>query len=189
MAALVEAASDLFAERGPDGVSLRDVASTAGVNYGLIHQYVGSKEDLLRLVFRSLSENTAKSFAAADDVTLALDLLVGTADSRTRYVRMLAWALLQGRDPTELLGRSPALTALIDRLPGVTDGEAMTPADPRVLIAALTTMSLGWRLFGSFVQNGAGLGAVPTDEMTGAMRAVAQRLVDDLPGAGTAGST
>ena len=45
---LVAAARPLFASRGPSAVSLREVAAAAGVNYGLIYQYVGTKDDLLR---------------------------------------------------------------------------------------------------------------------------------------------
>jgi AcrR family transcriptional regulator len=52
---LVAAAVELFAKEGPDGVALRQVASAAGVNYGLIHQYIGTKDDQLRHVFRSVS--------------------------------------------------------------------------------------------------------------------------------------
>ena len=50
--ALVAAAMRLFGERGPGAVSLREVAAEAGVNYGLIHQYVGTKDDLLALVIK-----------------------------------------------------------------------------------------------------------------------------------------
>jgi AcrR family transcriptional regulator len=56
----VEAAIELFSRRGPDAVLLREVATAAGVNYGLIYQYIGTKDDLLRLAFRSVSENTAE---------------------------------------------------------------------------------------------------------------------------------
>lgn len=181
MAALVEAATDLFAERGPDAVSLRDVAARAGVNYGLIHQYVGSKEDLLHLVFRSLSEGAAVRLAAADDLAAAMDLLTGTPETGSRYVRMLAWAVLQGRDPAELLGRSPALTALLDRLPdGPPDGE-VGAEDPRVRVAAMIVLSLGWRLLGPFVQSGVGLADVPADEMAAMVRDVARLLAEGLP--------
>jgi AcrR family transcriptional regulator len=46
--ALLEAAIVLLAERGTYGVSLREVAKRAGVNYGLVHYYFATKHDLLR---------------------------------------------------------------------------------------------------------------------------------------------
>jgi len=100
--ALVEAASSLFAERGPDGVSLREIAAMAGVNYGLIHQCVGSKEDLLNLVFHPYRRRP-----------LRLSQLPTSArhrpHGRDRRVRQsisadAAWTLLQGRGSTELTG-------------------------------------------------------------------------------------
>jgi AcrR family transcriptional regulator len=176
VAAIVQAAVKLFAANGPDGVSLRQVAATAGVNYGLIHQYVGSKDDLLHLVFRSVSEHAADDFADATNVDEVLERLMSDAAAATPYVRMLAWAILQGRDASDLLGRSPALAVLIDRIDG--DGQ-----DPRLVVAAVTSMVLGWRLFGPFVRSGAGLGrdtdpSVDTDpSMDTAIRGIAGGLL------------
>ena len=64
----MSAAAELFAARGPDGVSLREIAAHAGLNYGLIHQYVGSKDELLRLVIAQSTSTTAARFAQADGV-------------------------------------------------------------------------------------------------------------------------
>src|SRR6185312_146640 len=69
---LVAAAVELFAKEGPDGVALRQVASAAGVNYGLIHQYIGTKDDLLRLVVRSVSEQAAERLSTASDLDGAI---------------------------------------------------------------------------------------------------------------------
>ncbi len=146
--ALVAAATGLFAAHGPDGVSLRAVAAEAGVNYGLIHQYVGSKDDLLRLVCRSVSERTAQQVAAEVDLDATVDRMFGTR--RTDYVTMLTWTLLQGRDPVELLGRSPALTAVAQRLDPALD-------DASTRVAAMTAMALGWQVFGSFIAAGVGI--------------------------------
>src|SRR4051812_9842318 len=85
--ALVEAATDLFAERGPAATSLRDVAARAGVNYGLIHQYIGTKDDLLRLVVERVSVETAERVAAGTSVAdLVSDVVHGGASP---YLRML----------------------------------------------------------------------------------------------------
>ena len=46
--ALLDAAIDLLAAHGPEGFSSREVAKAAGVNYGLIHYYFGSRNELLR---------------------------------------------------------------------------------------------------------------------------------------------
>lgn len=43
---ILSAAEQVFAERGFDGASLRDLADAAGVTRSLIHHHFGSKEDL-----------------------------------------------------------------------------------------------------------------------------------------------
>ena len=47
------AAERLFAERGFDGVSVRDIVQTADVNLAAVSYYFGSKSELLLAVFRS----------------------------------------------------------------------------------------------------------------------------------------
>jgi AcrR family transcriptional regulator len=47
---IVQSAQTLFAARGFDGVSLRDIAEHSGVTHGLIRHHFGSKEDIWRAV-------------------------------------------------------------------------------------------------------------------------------------------
>ena len=49
-AAILDAAEELFHERGYEAVTVRDIADQAGVSHALVHQYAGSKEDLFRAV-------------------------------------------------------------------------------------------------------------------------------------------
>jgi len=172
VSALVAAATRLFATHGPDGVSLRAVASEAGVNYGLIHQYVGSKDDLIRLVCRSVSERTAAQVSAEVDLDATVDRMFGTG--RTDYVTMLTWTLLQGRDPVELLGRSPALTAVTDRLDPSLD-------DAATRVAAMTAMALGWQVFGPFIAAGVGIADEDRAQVDHELRRLARGLLGDDP--------
>lgn len=45
--AIVQAAQQLFAERGYQSVSTEEIAKTAGVSKGLVHYHFGSKEELV----------------------------------------------------------------------------------------------------------------------------------------------
>jgi AcrR family transcriptional regulator len=45
---IIHSAQTLFAARGFDGVSLRDIAEHSGVTHGLIRHHFGSKEDIWR---------------------------------------------------------------------------------------------------------------------------------------------
>lgn len=162
VAKIVAAASELFAEHGPARVSLRDIARAAGVNYGLIHQYVGSKDDLLRLVFRYSSQQWSHSFADAEGVEGAVDYLMRPKSNV--YVRMLAHTLLEGRDPATLLESSSALQELSRRLRE--EGAGDPGIDVRVQSAAMACTAMGWGLFGPFLRVIAGLADVPEPELT-----------------------
>lgn len=48
---IIEIASELFAEKGFDGTSVRDIAKAADVNIAMISYYFGSKEKLLEAIF------------------------------------------------------------------------------------------------------------------------------------------
>ncbi|HEX7094475.1 MAG TPA: helix-turn-helix domain-containing protein [Acidimicrobiales bacterium] len=180
--ALVGAAVRLFGERGPNRVSLREVAAEAGVNYGLIHQYVGTKDDLLALAMRSISARTAERFAEDVDPAAAMARLVPDGPEASSYIRMLAWALLEGRDPGQLLGRSPALHELAASLhrararQSSTDDDA-TDIDDRVQVAAAVSLALGWNLFGTFVRSAAGLDELTPAEAAARIREVATRII------------
>ncbi|UPF25200.1 TetR family transcriptional regulator, partial [Flavobacterium psychrophilum] len=47
---IILVAEKLFAEKGFDGTSIRDIAKTAGINIAMISYYFGSKEKLLESV-------------------------------------------------------------------------------------------------------------------------------------------
>jgi AcrR family transcriptional regulator len=179
VAQLVAAAMPLFAERGPKQVSLREIAAAAGVNYGLIHQYVGTKQDLLALVFRRASQDWAEQFANAPTLEDALDWQFRPHSAT--YVRMLTHALLEGDDPARLLGRSPASSEMSRRLATEAGGGAGRDGDPRddprIQAAALTCMRLGWGLFGDFLRSVAGLEDLPEDEVRAAVYATVRRAV------------
>lgn len=55
--AIIGAAEKLFAERGFDGASVRDIAQEADVNVAMISYYFGSKEKLMEAVFEKKSNN------------------------------------------------------------------------------------------------------------------------------------
>ena len=43
---ILDAANELFAERGYDEVSVEDIASSAGVTRGLVHHYFGGRKEV-----------------------------------------------------------------------------------------------------------------------------------------------
>jgi AcrR family transcriptional regulator len=55
-AALLDAARELFIERGFDRTTVRDIATRAGANQALLFRYFGSKEALFRTAMTSQSQ-------------------------------------------------------------------------------------------------------------------------------------
>jgi TetR/AcrR family transcriptional regulator, repressor for neighboring sulfatase len=173
--ALVEAARALFAERGPDAVSLRDIARRAGVNHGLIHHYIGSRDDLLRLVFDRSTDQARRQVEAAGDVAAALQALRSLGEGSTDYSRLLAWALLEGHDPAEFHGRSAALDAVVQA--GGDDSREL-----RLALAMATVQTLGWKLFGRYALVAAGLDSEDPEAVRRDAEALVDRLVAEATG-------
>jgi AcrR family transcriptional regulator len=65
-AALVAAAAELLLTHTPAQISGRMIAERANVNYGLIHQYFGSKSQIFRTVFLDVSERVTAEAKRAD---------------------------------------------------------------------------------------------------------------------------
>lgn len=53
---IMEAAEKLFADKGFDGTSVRDISEKAGVNLAMISYYFGSKEKMMEAMFSYRSE-------------------------------------------------------------------------------------------------------------------------------------
>ncbi len=67
--ALLRAARELIAERGPSGVSLREISKHAGVNHGLVYMYIGTKDQLITEVFRQAGLEMAQRLDHVDNLT------------------------------------------------------------------------------------------------------------------------
>ncbi|HNW25335.1 MAG TPA: CerR family C-terminal domain-containing protein [Candidatus Gastranaerophilaceae bacterium] len=54
---ILDSATELFAKKGFDGISTRDICKAAGVNISMISYYFGGKEELYSKVVSSIVEN------------------------------------------------------------------------------------------------------------------------------------
>ena len=177
---ILVAAAELFEQQSPTQVSLRAIATRAGVNYGLVHHYFKSKDAILAALLRRASEYGASRMTGSETIDQALDQLVDV-DSKGGYARMLAWAMLDETDPAKLVSASPAqahITAIVKRR---LDGDD-TDTDPRIVTAVVISAILGWRLFRPFITVAAELtdrdaGDVDAEVVT-AIRAAIRDMID-----------
>src|SRR5260370_20219785 len=133
-----DAALRLFAERGMDGTTIRDIARAAGVSGGLIRHHFGAKDDLR---------------TACD--SYALDQIMRIKEQAVLEGRMADTVFMSGVQPTVLLiyrylarslvDGSPAAAAMFDEMVQLTQAwlDQHHPgqlSDPRGYSAALVAM-------------------------------------------------
>ncbi len=123
--ALLRAATQLFAERGVSRISVREVAATAGVNVGLVHRYVGTKDDLVRATVHWASTHLSTD---AGEGPVALGA----------YERILGHLSLEGYDVADLDLDFPLTRQMVDALvaAGVDDRQARLRAVCSLTLAA-----------------------------------------------------
>jgi TetR/AcrR family transcriptional regulator, repressor for neighboring sulfatase len=147
MAAVVEAAGRLFADRGLEQVSVREIAAAAGVNHALVHRHFGTKEQVIHAVL----QHEALLFSQQID-DLAIDGrgadLFAVVGSRERFWRVLAHCMLSGIDPTHLVAENDNLRRLTDLVDRRTNKSGMSA---EATVGAAAALALGWALFAPFL--------------------------------------
>ncbi|QNJ94757.1 TetR/AcrR family transcriptional regulator [Mycolicibacterium fluoranthenivorans] len=167
VAAVLDAAAELFADRGPSATSIRDIATRSRVNHGLVYRHFGTKERLVGAVLDHLGATLRVLVAAdapAEDIERATD----------RHTRVMARALLDGYPVGRLQTQFPNVALLLDRvLPEFADEQA-----GRLAVANAVALQLGWRLFEPFLRSATGLSGVPDAAVHTSAAAAAARILN-----------
>jgi len=175
IAAVLESARELIAERGP-GVALRDIADAAGVNFGLLYHYLGTKEQLVDEVYARATTHAAERLVEAEHLDEALRLLMTFGDGTT--ARLIGWAALEGGRSAEVFRDSPALEVLtaLMKADAKEAGTKLSNEDARVFVALAMVISLGWRLFATTALFAAGLDGSDPERYTEQVQGYLERL-------------
>lgn len=136
-----DAALRLFAERGVDGTTVRDIARAAGVSSGLIRHHFGSKEDL---------RAACDAYVLAQLMRLKEEAIPGGQLGNAGFISsaqpaMLAMLRYYARS---MLDGSPAADAMFAEVVGLgerwlADHHPGQMADPTAYAALLVAMELG----------------------------------------------
>jgi AcrR family transcriptional regulator len=126
---IMAAATHAFAERGFNGVTIRDLTQRAGVNLAAVNYHFRSKEDLYAAVIgTALAQWTSETVAASDlaaDASLAkvvrtiVSALIAPVierDSNHLLPRLLAWDLLQRPEAGTGASTAPSIAAIQNAL-------------------------------------------------------------------------
>jgi AcrR family transcriptional regulator len=156
---ILTAAERLFAERGYDYVTVRDVALTAGVTHPLIYYYWGSKRGLLGAVLER-NQQRVRSLAAqqTDARETVLAIIRNYLGEGRPYLLIMARSFFGGMPVVDWPGGYPGLDAAIDALRDA--GPADDPQwDGRVreVMSLVSAMLCGWVLMGEQIMDAAGV--------------------------------
>ena len=183
---ILDAAVRAFARKGYHACRVGEIAEEAGVAYGLVYHYFGSKEEVLKTIFRDtwtlmlarIAEMEAEGEPASEQVRKVTALLLRTWKRDPDLVRVLVREVT--RSPEQLqqeieeIGHAyEALERIIRR--GQENGEFRSELDPQlaatVFYGALEEVLTGWVM---------GLLPDDEDEVAKAEQAVVSLLCDGL---------
>jgi AcrR family transcriptional regulator len=165
--AILAAAADLFAERGPAATSIRDIAARSKVNHGLVFRHFGTKEQLVGAVLEYLGDGLTELLEAgapAEDVDRALD----------RQMRVIARTLLDGYPAGRLQTRFPNVSVMLDQVRPRYESEL----GARLAVANALAFQVGWRLFEPLLRSAAGLDELTDADLRQAIGAEVARIVE-----------
>lgn len=165
-AAILEAATDLFAERGPAATSIRDIAARSNVNHGLVFRHFGTKEQLVGAVLDHLGANLStllETDTPADVVQRSLD----------RQMRVMARTVLDGYPAGQLQKRFPNIATLLDGVRPLYDDEV----NARLAVANALALQFGWRLFAPVLRSATGIEELTDAELRAAVGAEVERIL------------
>jgi AcrR family transcriptional regulator len=173
VAAVLESAADLFAERGPGATSIRDIAARSNVNHGLIHRHFGSKDGLVAAVLDHLGQRLVGLLAANADGG-------AVGEAVDRQLRVIARTSLDGYSIGELQSRFPTMEMLLDSV----RVRYASELDAQLAAAHIIALQLGWCLFGDFLRASTGLGDLDDRTLARSVgKAVARILEPEEPAA------
>jgi len=152
--ALIAAAVAVFAERGYDGATTKEVAARAGVNEGLIQRYFGGKAGLLQAIVGNMCGERLTACRAAPpsdslkaEIATVLRHEIMQADANRDFLRVFISRALVDPDLAASLKahyKDSRMPHLVHRLEHFQKDGSLDPAvDLATLAATITTFAFG----------------------------------------------
>ena len=175
---ILAAAEHLFAERGFRNVSVRDVATAAGVTHPLIYYYWGSKSGLLAAVTEH-SQARIRAVARGDAVDAVTAIVRESLVENRHYVLTLTRALLDGMPASEWPGGFPGVESAIELLERDAPDERQR-SHVRERVAVVTALLDGWMLIEDQLLEMVGLTSDDREHARETMLAVVREILDPV---------
>lgn len=120
---LIDAAREVFYEKGYDGATVRDIAKKAEVNLALLHYYFRTKDklfevvfqDALNLLFRKLNKALVSDISVFDKIKLMVSSYITTASKHPQIASFLMREFSLNRDILwKAIGSHPQKKSILD---------------------------------------------------------------------------
>jgi AcrR family transcriptional regulator len=146
---ILDAATELFANQNPSTVTVRQIAEKAGVTHALVHQYVGTKQDLLNSVIQRVAYDRTALVRRSAGFEDAVRVLMQQVLANRAYTKTVVRSALDNVEYVSLKDRIRTGQALVELAQAAAASEATPPAPPRgidvrVVVAAMSSMAFGW---------------------------------------------
>ncbi len=155
---ILRAAIRVFAEKGYHTCRVQDVASEAGVAYGLVYHYFGSKEELLETIFRrtwarmlqAVQEVERSGAAAREQLAQVAHIVLSAWQADPDLVRVLVREVARSPQLQQEIDEIQHAFAALERIvaQGQETGELRQDLNPRlaawILYGALEEILTGW---------------------------------------------
>lgn len=146
---ILDAAEELFARRDPSRVTVREIAEAAGVTHPLVHEYMGSKSDILEAVVSRRAPHRHRLMLEHPDYREALPLLIEDVLNRKVHTMAVVRSAMDAVEYVPMGQREDSgrmLIALAEQ--SVALGRERLPdsrmVDPRIGVAAAIALVYGW---------------------------------------------
>ncbi len=164
---LIQSATQLMAMRSPRHISGRELAKHAGVNYGLIHHYFGTKDAVFAAAVTESTDEMAKRW---DEDGI---LPVNTSDAATSYRTFAKLEVDEALSP---------MTALMRRIVNgqvEVTGRAANDRELLAEVALCAALQFGWGAFEQEIIAGLAQFGADQDDIRERVAELSMRLQDD----------
>ncbi len=164
--ALIEAAAELFSRHGVETVTVRDIASHAGLNHGLIHRHFGSKENLRIKTQEFLAKRVMDEIGEPENFVDAIWRAEQAIKNQPMFWKVMARTFLDDKFDGDIQGSFPLIHKMVEFIRKGQEEELISiDMDPRYIVAAVAAYGLGMRVFEKYIIHGTGLEDVLVEEV------------------------
>ena len=146
---ILSASIRVMAAKGYHQTRISDIAQEAGVAYGLVYHYFGSKEKILRAILENIWERfgqrieriTARNRSTVEKLSMISDYMLDTCIARPDIIQLLVQEIVRARNienlpDMEIVRR---IMGMIESIvaEGISEGELPPDSDSRLLALTL----------------------------------------------------